>query len=129
MNATGTTTSIWPESASTACSELLSLHLPEASDAMKARIVERLLFGHHSHSFALTRGDMRDLGLRLRSDPATEDLAWEIARDLRSSVGGGARQTSEEDWFDTILATHARLRRRRRGPGSLEPRWEAGEIE
>ena len=111
------------------CLELLSLHLPEGSEALKSRIVERLLFGQHSHSFALTREDMGALGLPLLGDPATEDLAWEVARELRRSVGGGARPTPEDDWIDALLATTAGSMRRRRSPGEMGPSWEAGEIE
>jgi len=110
------------------CLELLSLHMPRRSK-QKAKIVEALLFGHHSHRYPLTREDMGALGLPLRGDGGTEDLAWEIARHLRSSVGGGARDTLEDDWFDAVLATRAGLRRRRRHPESLNPVWEAGKIE
>lgn len=110
------------------CSELLSLHMPDSEAALKARIVEALLFGRHSHGFALTREDMRGLGLPLTRDPATEDLAWEVARELRRSVGGGARTTPDEDWIDAVLATREGMRRRRRSPGEMGPSWEAGEI-
>ncbi|MDP3748523.1 MAG: hypothetical protein Q8Q88_15900 [Phenylobacterium sp.] len=109
--------------------ELLSLHMPPGSEAQASKIVDQLLFGHHSHGFALTRGDLVALGLPLRGDPAIEDLAWEIARELRGSVGGGARQAAEDDWFDALIATRTGSRRRRRSPGTPGSRWEAGEIE
>lgn len=110
------------------CSELLSLHMPDSDAALKARIVEGLLFGRHSHSFALTREEMRDLGLPLIGDPATEDPAWEVAAELRRSIGGGARATPEDDWIDAMLATREGSRRRRRSPSEMGPSWEAGEI-
>jgi hypothetical protein len=110
------------------CSELLSLHIPDSEAALKARILEGLLFGRHSHSFALTREDMRELGLPLAGDPATEDLAWEVAGELRRSVGGGARATPDDDWIDAVLATREGMRRRRRSPGEMGPSWEAGQI-
>lgn len=111
------------------CLELLSLHMPESAKAAKSKIVDGLLYGHHSHRFPLARADMRDLGLPIRSDPETEDLAWEVARALRSSVGGAARPTSKDDWIDALLATRSGSRRRRRSPEELGPIWEAGEIE
>lgn len=101
-------------------------HEPQAR---RAAIADQLLFGHHSHSYALTRDDMAALGLPIRRDEPTEDLAWEIARSLRSTLGGGVRRSEEDDWFDAILVTRGGARRRRRGQGGLEPVWEAGELE
>jgi hypothetical protein len=111
------------------CLELLSLHMPEGSKAAKSKIVDALLFGHHSHRFPLGRADLEALGLPLGSDPAVEDIAWEIARALRNSVGGAARPTAEDAWTDMLLATRGGSKHRRRSPGELGPVWEAGEIE
>jgi hypothetical protein len=111
------------------CLELLSLHMGQGSEPAKRAIVDQLLYGHHSHGFALMRGDLAALGLPLRSDPETEDLAWEAARALRQSVGGGNRQSVEDDWTDVLLATHSGSRRRRRSPDGLAPVWESGGIE
>jgi hypothetical protein len=108
--------------------ELLSLHMPEGSDALQARIVDRLLHGHHSHSFALTREELRDLGLPVHADPRTEDIAWEIARDLRGAVGGGTRATMDDDWCDAVLATRDGARYRWRSAGPSMPIWKAGEA-
>jgi hypothetical protein len=110
------------------CAELLSLHMAQAPEAQRARIAEQLLFGHHSHTYALTRDDMAALGLPIRRDEPAEDLAWEIARGLRSTLGGGVRRSEEDDWFDAIFVTREGVRRRRRGQGGLEPVWEAGEL-
>ena len=109
------------------CLELLSLHM--SSEEARRRIVDRLLYGHHSHGFALMRGDLSDLGLPIRSDPATEDAAWEVARALRRSVGGGARPSAQDDWIDVLLATRAGSRQRRRSPDGVGPVWDIGEIE
>jgi hypothetical protein len=111
------------------CAELLSLHMARVPAARRARIADQLLFGHHSHSYALTRDDMAALGLPIRRDGPTEDLAWEIARSLRTTVGGGVRRSLEEDWIDALFATRSGARRRRRTQDGLEPRWEAGELE
>jgi hypothetical protein len=111
------------------CLELLALHMAEGCEETKRRIVDRLLFGHHSHGFALMRADLADLGLPLRSDPPTEDAAWEVARVLRRSIGGAARATAADDWIDAAFATRTGLRQRRRSPDELGPIWEIGEIE
>jgi hypothetical protein len=110
------------------CLELLSLHMKGAEEA-KTKIVDALLYGHHSHGFALMRDDLARLGLPLVSDPAVEDAAWEVARILRDSVGGGARAAPSDDWTDALLATRSGLRRRRRSPQEMAPAWEAGEVE
>lgn len=110
------------------CAELLSLHMAHAPEAQRTRIADQLLFGHHSHAYALTRDDLGALGLPLRRDEPTEDLAWEIARDLRGTLGGNVRRSVEDDWFDALFATREGVRRRRRSQSGLEPEWEAGEL-
>ncbi|WP_375771510.1 hypothetical protein NR798_11575 [Archangium gephyra] len=110
------------------CAELLALHMAHEPEARRARIADQLLFGHHSHTYALTRDDMASLGLPIRRDEPAEDLAWEIARALRSALGGGVRRSREDDWFDTIFVTREGARRRRRGQGGLAPSWEDGEL-
>jgi hypothetical protein len=108
------------------CLELLSLHIEDAE--AKRRIVDALLYGHHSHGFALMRADLAALGLPLVGDPAVEDSAWEVARVLRDTVGGGARATPQDDWVDAVLATRSGSRRRRRSPEEMRPAWEEGEV-
>lgn len=110
------------------CAELLSLHMAHAPEAQRTRIADQLLFGHHSHTYALTRDDLGALGLPLRRDEPTEDLAWEIARDLRGTLGGNVRRSLEDDWFDALFATREGVQRRRRSQSGLEPKWEAGEL-
>lgn len=110
------------------CAELIALGLPDAAPAIRSEIVETLLYRHHSHGFALTRDDLRMLGLPVRDDEAVEAMAWEIARDVRGGLGGGARRSVEADWFDGLVATTAGAMRRRRGPDGLAPRWEEGGI-
>lgn len=111
------------------CLELLSLHMDPGSGAEKKGIVDNLLYGHHSHGFTLMRGDLAALGLPLRADPETEDFAWEVARVLRASVGGGTRRVAEDDWTDVLLATRTGSRRRRRSREALGPSWESGDTE
>ena len=111
------------------CLELLSLHMGGSSEEARRKIVHGLLYSHHSHGQALMRADLARLGLPLRSDPPVEDAAWEVARDLRSSVGAGARSAAEEEWVDALLAARTGLQRRRRRPDGLRPIWERGDIQ
>jgi hypothetical protein len=111
------------------CLELLSLHMHDGSEAEKKTIVESLLYGHHSHGFALMRDDLAGLGLPVRGDPDSEDSAWEVARALRQSVGGGSRRAAEDDWTDVLIATRSGSRRRRRSREGVGPSWENGDIE
>jgi len=110
------------------CLELLSLHMDETMEEQKKAIVASLMFGHHSHGFTLMRSDLSAIGLPLRSDPATEDAAWEVARALRASVGGGARPSARDDWTDALLASRSGSRWRRRSPDALGPAWESGDV-
>lgn len=100
--------------------ELLQRHMAEVPDGL----VDRLLFGWHSHGFAVTGDDLADLGLPVRRDAAVEAPAWAVARALAALVGGGTRTTPEAPWFDALLATRDGAQRRRRLPGPRHPSWE-----
>jgi hypothetical protein len=108
------------------CRELLALR-PGGAGEDSAAIVRSLLFGHHSHDFPLARDDLRAIGLPVRADPAVEELAWQVAGELRAGVGGAARETEDDDWVDALLATPRALVRRRRRPGVLAAAWEPDE--
>lgn len=110
------------------CLELRALASP-STDARNVEIVDRLIYGHHSHTFALTRGDLAELGLPVHGDRATEDLAWEIARSIRGSIGAAARADPDDGWIDAIIATRAGGHSRRRQPSGLAPAWEDGLVE
>lgn len=104
--------------------ELLRYQLPQADDEARQRIVRQLMFGYHSHSYALTRDELAALGLRIVRDTTAETLAWDISRSLQAIVGGAVRGSEDAPWFDALLATDETLRLRRRAPGGLAPRWQ-----
>lgn len=110
------------------CRELLSLQ-ERTDEGQKALIIRQLLYEHHSHGFPLGPNDLQALGLPLRRHPVVEDLAWEIARELRGSVGGAMRETQQDDWTDVVLATRDGCQRRRRSPSSLRAYWQTSEVE
>ena len=108
--------------------ELLAWQLPDAGPALRKSIVERLMSGYHSHNYALSGDDMTGLGLRVRLDAAVERRAWPISRILQATVGGGLRDTSDQPWYDTLLATRSGVRLRHRHPdGLLSPQWISAE--
>lgn len=103
--------------------ELLAWQLPDAEQSTRKKIVEQLMSGYHSHSYALTADEMARLGLRVRRDRAVEQRAWAISRIIQATVGGGLRDGLEDTWHDALLATRAGVRLRRRRPGGLAPQW------
>jgi hypothetical protein len=111
------------------CRELLARSTDERSDEISSKIVDQLLFGYHSHLFSLTAKDLESLGLPVRHDRRVETIAWEIAIELRQSIGAGARRSEEDEWVSTMIATRAVTRRQRYRPGSFLPRWEVRETE
>lgn len=85
------------------CAELLALHV---SDEQRAKgIADRLIFGFHSHTYALTRGDLEHLGLPVRREPEVESAMWTIAARLRTLVGRGACGPADDEWVDALIAT------------------------
>lgn len=111
------------------CEELLSLHMPAEAAQARARIIDQLLVGHHSHGFALSGDDLARIGLPVRRDAEVEDLAWEIAGVLRGSIGAGARAAAEDPWHDALIASRegGMWRRRTREGGAAA--WAAAPIE
>jgi hypothetical protein len=105
------------------CTELLSRHMADDGDGRQQAIAAKLIFGYHSHTYALTRDDLQALGLPIRADAAVEAQTWPIARTLRSIIGPGARASVEDDWFDAFIATrHGAVVRRR--SEELPGRWQ-----
>lgn len=110
------------------CEQMVALGQRGLSDEGRAAIVRQLMFGYHSHGYALTRGDLETVGLPIRHDPLTEDLAWSISRALAGQVGGGTRRTPTDDWRDAAVLTQAGGQCRRRTPANGATIWEPAEI-
>jgi hypothetical protein len=108
--------------------ELLGYQLGHQSSQQRTKIVEQLLFGYHSHSFALTGDNLAQIGLEVARDKAVEKLAWAISAQLRAVIGGGARQTPQDPRNDVLLATSDHVTVRRRYPGIMAPVWESLEL-
>jgi hypothetical protein len=111
------------------CREMLARSMGDGSEEIRSGIVDQFLCGYHSHTFSLTQRDLLGLGLPAQRDAGIESIAWEMASELRQSLGGGVRRSEEDDWVSTIIATRATTRRQRYRPGPFAPRWEVSETE
>jgi hypothetical protein len=107
--------------------ELLSMHIGTDRSVTSA-IVNKLLFGYHSHSYALTREEMRGLGLPVASDELVENAAWEIASELTRLIGSGVRGSPDADWFDCAVVTRERAMFRRVSREERSRGWEQREL-
>lgn len=109
--------------------ELLAFQLPDADPATRQAIVQHLMSAYHSHNYAIAPDELARLGLRvrpMRQEEALTQPAWHLSKLLQAGVGGGVRADAEDEWTDTLLATRATLRLRRRRPGGLAPVWHDG---
>ena len=105
--------------------ELLALHMGDRPADARAAIVDTLLHGFHSHTHALTRDDLRRIGLPVAPDPVLEEAAWALVHGLRGHVGPDTRGDEESPWFDAALVTATQAVRRQRDFQVPAPRWSA----
>jgi Serine dehydrogenase proteinase len=103
--------------------ELLGRHMADHPAGERARIVDTLLHGFHSHTHALSRDDLRRIGLPVTSDPELEDAAWAVIRGLRGHVGPETRIDEESPWCDAAIVTATQAVRRQRDYRTPVPRW------
>lgn len=108
--------------------ELLALHMSQSSPQVRAKIAETLIFGFHSHTYALTRGDMSRIGLPITRNPEVENAAWDAACELRTRIGAESRESLEHDWCDAIIVTREGGMQRRRKHAVPAVTWEAFET-
>lgn len=85
--------------------ELLQYQLPKAAPAARAAIIEKLMFGYHSHSYAITRDELKQLGLQLLTAPDIDALVWQISVAIQQQVGSALRQSADQPWQDVLLAS------------------------
>lgn len=105
--------------------ELLAKHMGEQPVEARARIVDTLLHGFHSHTHALTGEDLRRVGLGVVPAPMLEDAAWHLVRGLRGHVGPETRTDEESPWCDAAIVTVTQAVRRQRDFHMPVPRWSA----
>lgn len=103
--------------------ELLKYQLPEKTEEFRGKIINKLMFGYHSHNYAITRFEMEYMGLNIRREPEVELLAWDISKVLHTIVGGGLRQSVDEPWNDVLLASRDSMNIRQKQSGGFVPCW------
>ncbi len=106
--------------------ELLAHQLPEADQAHRDAIVDRLVSGFHAHDYAITRDQARALGLRVSFPPPHEEaLLWGVVRDCRDQL---AAQSNGHRVVALLSGGDFHARRVEYPSGSEGPgvRWEMG---
>lgn len=67
--------------------ELLAYQLGDAEADSRRRIVDQLVGGYDAHDYILTRGDARQLGLRVHdASPREESLLWDLLQACRERM-------------------------------------------
>lgn len=97
--------------------ELLSYQLPGAEkEEERKKIAGRLVAGYHAHDYALSRREVRDLGLKaVDASPEEEDLLWSLSKACRGQI----EATGEREEVLGLVATsgfYARNVLRRQAP-------------
>ncbi len=103
--------------------QLLAKQLPDESLETRTKIINQLLFGFHSHSYFLTRDEMKELGLNVLLQPEIEPFIWQISQDIAGLIGSGLRKAPDDPWNDTLIATAEVSRVRQRQPDTIYPNW------
>ncbi|MGH8052063.1 MAG: SDH family Clp fold serine proteinase [Arenimonas sp.] len=103
--------------------ELLKFQLPEKSNEFRQAIITKLMFGYHSHNYAITGHQMEEIGLNIRRDHEVEKLAWDISKVLQGMVGGGLRQSADEPWNDVLLVCSDSMKIRQKRNDGFIPSW------
>ncbi|WP_341503681.1 hypothetical protein [Gallaecimonas sp. GXIMD4217] len=103
--------------------ELLGSQLPGADRERLDGIVAALMFGYHSHDYAITGDELHALGLNIRRHEEVERLAWELSLCLQGIVGGGQRSADDQPWHDALIAATRSLRVRTRTMEALNGQW------
>ena len=90
--------------------------------------MQTLLYGFHSHTYALTGDELARLGLPIARNPALELDAWALVRALSRHVGPESRDSLEDPGHDSLIATRDGAIRRRRRPDAPTGVWEPVEA-
>lgn len=107
--------------------ELLQYQMPTAEPSVRTAIIDKLMFGYHSHSYAITPAEMRQLGLPLNIQPDIEPLAWQISTLLQQYVGSVVRKTPDDSWQDVLLVSRD-LAHSRQQTGNGMSQWLEIEV-
>ncbi|WP_037459573.1 SDH family Clp fold serine proteinase [Shewanella sp. HN-41] len=104
--------------------QLLAFQLPEQEQGIRSKLVEQLQYGYHSHTYAITREELAQLGLKMKQAPLVDATAWKIAEQIRAKLGPGACESLDAGWCDAIIATANETRGRWCHPERPSPCWK-----
>lgn len=107
--------------------ELIAFQLPQLNAEQRASIVKHLMFDYHSHGYAITRNEMSQIGLNIKTAEKVESLAWELSIIFQENIGGGLRQDPSSSWRDALIASQEGISLRENPGGGLMPKWLAEE--
>ena len=108
------------------CGQLLRFPFPDDSKK-RHDITQQLIYGYHSHSYAISREELAELGLPIRKpDSELEKLMWSLGQRLRQQLGAGNRANETDHWHDALIlnAQGGLVQQRSLAQGS---RWLSGE--
>lgn len=87
------------------CEELLSYSLPDNAKLRKV-ITKNLIYGYHSHSYAITADELMAMGLPVqKASTSINHLLWNIGGRMRQWLGAGSRKSDSSPWYDALLLT------------------------
>lgn len=104
--------------------EMLDFQLPHETPEARQKIVEKLLFGYHSHEYAISGDDLNKLGLNVKRNKEVEEWAWSITQAWQPFIGGKNRTSETASWNDTVIATPKGIRARHRRADAPAPSWQ-----
>lgn len=102
--------------------QLLTLSLPKQTTEFRASIVNNLIYGYHSHSYAICGEELLQLGLNVSRDDSVEELAWRIVERIHSILGPGNGDTAS--WCDAIIAISDCQMSRWRNQNNISADWK-----
>ena len=98
----------------------LSGNVPEAHIA---NIIDNMMFGDHSHDYALTGEQLAQQGLPCERVTSLAHACATMAQVFERYIGGGNRASLEDSWCDCVLASDARMSIRWKDTTGLNPTW------
>jgi hypothetical protein len=106
--------------------ELINFQLPQSDQLTKTTIVNHLMCNYYSHNYAITRDEMKGLGLKINSAPEVELFAWNISQVIQYRIGAALRESDDEPWYDALIATKSSIMFRKNRIDGLMPCWIEG---
>lgn len=103
--------------------QLLQYQLPELGSEDRLAMIKQLLYGYHSHTYAITAAEMKSIGFKCQNHEQVLKLAWKISQQIQQTVGGGLRTASSDPWHDAWLVSSLGQQLRCRQSEQFMPQW------